>query len=222
MLSINDSFDILTEKKKLLIRYVDHTQYYLNKNINDIVLAAYNNNITKIQQYIKNGLDINSKIYLDTTLLVHAINREHYELCEFLIKNGADVNIIINDENLLMRIINFSKHCFNPNFKIFKLLIDSGCDVNYTNSFGFNTLHFLCMQGSNNHVFYKIIELLIENGIDIFAKDNTGNIPSYWFSSDLSKLLNSKVYTFLKQKEQELELFNQSFKRAHIEDGLRF
>ena len=225
--------------------------------LNDIALSAYRGDFENIKQLLQNGLDINAKIQDDTTLLVHAVNGVQYELCKYLIKNGADVNIIVEDDNklqnLLTLIIKNPHYIKNTssytNVKIFQLLIDNGCDVNYMNDFqltplvysifnysrnqkvgcnyneyteillkhGANpnpkTINFPLLHRASSSYSRDVCELLIEYGADVLAKDEYGHYASHWCSYH-----SVECYNFLKQKEEEQELLNKSFKRAQIED----
>lgn len=114
-----------------------------------------------------------TSIYSD--LLIGAVFKKNEEDCKRLIALGADVNVTLSStgDNLLIAVIN---NCFHKN--IFKLLIDNGCDVNFThttkykmtnpNPLNITPLYFAIING--NHDACKI---LIENGAKINIKIDT-------------------------------------------------
>jgi ankyrin repeat protein len=245
-----------------------------------VYISAYHGYIEIIKTVLEHGWDINKKNYRNYTILCSAVEGEQYELCEYLIKNGADVNVMIQNkyktdkENLLMKIIAEQRYYRQDegkvNIKLLQLLIDSGCDVNFTNNFYKDTVLLYSVyynlnnyEGFNRHIFintnkienryevvecllknganvniknkygssplhmassneyYYICKLLVEYGADVLSEDNDGHRASY-YSNFTDRVLHEHfaIYNFLKQKEAERELLNQSFKRAHIDENI--
>lgn len=90
-----------------------------------------------------------------------ASNNGNIELCEDLIKDGADVN----QPNKVGEIPLFIAS-LNGYLEICKLLIENGANVNQRNDggqyYGFTPLHIAAMTGN-----IEIIKLLLENGADV-------------------------------------------------------
>lgn len=59
---------------------------------NDIIDAAYNNDLEKVKALVKNGTDINITNDYDKTALMYAAANGNLEIATLLIKNGADIN----------------------------------------------------------------------------------------------------------------------------------
>jgi hypothetical protein len=69
------------------------------------------------------GFDVN----IVSTLLIHAVQQEQYEICKFLINLGADVNIIFELRNNLLTYMLINIPIFDKN--IFKLIIIYNSDT---------------------------------------------------------------------------------------------
>ena len=123
-------------------------------------------NIETVKLLVENGLDINTLFEEEYSLLETAIAFSQYEICKYLVANGADVNVNCNfGNNLLTRITTFPLLITNkekPYLKIVKLLVDSGCNINHCNNFGITPL-INAIRNKN----YEICEYLLENGADI-------------------------------------------------------
>ena len=174
-------------------------------------------NIKIVKLLINNGCNVNHKNGKKQTPLVNAIKNENYEICEYLIKYGADVNFedpYSSQTPLHFAIMRFSK-CYDNTRYI---------NINYYNVFRLNQL-------------YKIAVLLIENGADVLKRDRKlrlctyffnnmngiewfDNIPNYDIDIELKHAIHSiknKMITYVKEQIQERELLTQSFKRARID-----
>lgn len=70
----------------------------------------------------------------------------------------------------------------NGNYKISKLLIDKGANINIADFFGLNVLHYCARDGK-----IEVLKLLLDHGADIGAKDGKGH-TALWFSSGYSEI----------------------------------
>jgi ankyrin repeat protein len=141
-------------------------------------------NISKIKQHLQYGFDVNTELNSSThtTLLANALEGEHYELCELLIHHGADVNVITchsalstkRTHNLLIRLMEFSKTPNTIDIKLFKLLIEHGCDVNFTNTDGLTPLLYVIYYCSYKKHLFETVELLLKNGANVNATTSYG------------------------------------------------
>lgn len=176
-----------------------------------ISLILEKGNLEELKSYIKNGADVNG-IYDGKSLLHLAIDNcenNYYEVIEFLINSGADVNSCQSYliETPLHRICARA----NPRMEIVQLLLDRGAKVNVENvagktpvfycnfSYSIELLNLLVKYGADvNHTdkykntilhddyssytsgnFEEFLKVLISLGVDINSKNNLGHTPLY-------------------------------------------
>ncbi len=122
------------------------------------------------------------------TLLMYAARHGLADVCEILIKHGANVNIgweygtPLHEAALChFFVTDLNGHFLYPNEKRIsddayvatcKCLLRHGANVNAKDYFGETPLHYAGRGGS-----LEVINLLINNGADITAKDNLGRTP---------------------------------------------
>jgi ankyrin repeat protein len=109
--------------------------------------------------------------------LHYAISNRDLSKCEYLIKNGADLNYIYTISTPLIA----AARC--GFIDICKLLIDNGADVNFLTDFGSSALGAAIM---NNK--YDVCKFLIDNGADV-------NINWLRFGCSLLHLVAKLGYT---------------------------
>ncbi len=63
----------------------------------DLILAAYDGNLSQVISLVKKGLDINYANNNGSTALLFAAQKGHLEIVKYLIEKGADVNHVNND-----------------------------------------------------------------------------------------------------------------------------
>ena len=230
---------VMQQPTTTTVRYF--REHISDNYINIIACYARDGDIKNMEQVLQYGFDINTILYSDnTTLLVHAILENQTKMCQFLIENGANVNIVLqNGDNLLIMCLR--NPVFTINLDIFKMLVDAGCDMKYIDYFGNNVLYYAI---PTNHI--EAIEYMIQAGLNININLNTGkstplHLASLYGHYDLCVLFveygadilaeniagkrpsglaihNRKLSEYLKQKEDERILVNQIFKRGRIEE----
>ena len=209
----------------------------------DKILLNYvrNDDIKKIEEAIQDGFEIDFifKEYKNFTLLSYSICIKRYNICEFLIKNGANVN-----KKILMHDIAASAPLYyainHRSYDICKLLIENGARVNDADYYNKSPLYFAIQYGTYNicklliekganvcekniytetllHTASKndrsdICELLIDNGIDVLQRDHMGNHAYYYCYN------NKELRNYLYQKVSERKILNTRFKRAQLEN----
>lgn len=112
--------------------------------------------------------------------LCTSIRNKNYELVEFFISQGANVNKKNDHSNQYP----INDLCFYPNINIFKLLLKNGLDCNLINYTGENPMlyitHYVYNYGMSKQKFkqlYNLTELLIENGSDVKYKNKNNLNP---------------------------------------------
>jgi hypothetical protein len=145
--------------------------------------------------------------YLENTEQVRGrVGMNHMRILEKLVELGADVNC--------RDVAGFTPlhHCLtaqgNPvTFKMAKLLLKNGANVNAQNRFGCPTLSVCVMCGN-----LEFIELLIKHGADPHIKDNDGCSPSmcaqhYPAASKLLKAGEKGVLRAERETAKEKDMF---------------
>ena len=126
-----------------------------------IKIACIKNNIDSIKDYVKAGHINYEDKYYATILSIAALNNK-YEICEYLIKNGANINNI-NSPPLVGA-------AQNGNYAICKLLLENGADVNMpeTKNSSRTALQAACV-----YCNYEVVELLFDYGADHQIKNDS-------------------------------------------------
>ena len=122
--------------------------------------ACMFDDIDSIKDYVKAGhINYENKYYVNI-LNIAAINNK-YEICEYLIKNGANINSI--HKSPLVGAAQYG------NYAICKLLLENGADVNIQETKnGYRTaLHATCLYSN-----IEIMELLLDYQADYKIKNN--------------------------------------------------
>jgi ankyrin repeat protein len=96
--------------------------------------------------------------------LAQAVEDNDYNLAENLIKQGADAGYFYLMESMLHLAIE------HDNYKMVKLLLDSGANENDLNNFGKGSLAVALTNGQ-----YDIANLLIDYGANLVIHDETGD-----------------------------------------------
>jgi len=133
--------------------------------------AAQSGDIEAVKGFLAAGMDVNA---IDEnrgmTALVYAVDKGHKEIVEILISEGADVNVMVsNDEG----VDGFTPLLFavdKGHKEIVEILISDGADVNVMVSNdegvdGFTSLFFAARSGHT-----EVAELLIANGAEVNVK----------------------------------------------------
>ena len=129
----------------------------------EIHFNAIKNNIKGLEDNLKNSFDIDTLGEYACTPLHYACREGHFEMVDFLIKNGANVNSK-NHYSTIYPIFDAITSTNNKKnyLSIIQLLIDNGADINRVDSFG-NTLLYHAIEQED----IILIELLIQLGCDI-------------------------------------------------------
>ena len=150
--------------KSLLYLYKNYAK---DKNTN----FSLNSKLEKIITKELGKIDLN-KTNSDNTCnsLICACEKRNETMVKFLIKNGVEINKII--DRVYIPIL---KASISGNLNIVKLLIENGANVNIEDYYGNNPLIEASIHG-----YIEIAKLLIENGTDVNKENRHGYTPLAW------------------------------------------
>ena len=139
----------------------------------DIFTAIQRNNIERVRELIKSGVDVKVKdIYNRSPLLLAVRYYAIFPIIKELIANGADVNE--HDEYFSILIRSISNR---SEYVTIHELIVNGADVNYMDAENKTALIHAIIIGN-----LKIIKELIAHGADVNVQDRIGNTPLIYAS----------------------------------------
>lgn len=156
-----------------------------------LVLAAWSEDVVKINKLIGTGVNLNCKNRYGTTALMAAAQVGNVEITRLLLNKGADPNI----KNNYGRSALILTGCEDLN--ITKTLLDHGANPNEKNIYGSTAL--MLMAGSKLDCIGSI-KILLEYGADPSLKDDKGRtfLDYAAESNDLEVFFKS-----LKKKQQK-------------------
>lgn len=182
-----------------------------------------NGNLPLLKLLIEYGLNINLEYgVFHTTLLeicsektsYYGEEKRFFNICEYLIQKGADVNI----GSPLMKALT-TEHGSD---EIAELLIKNGANVNYIDSNGRSPLIQACCKFDGDR--YKLVKLLIEHGANLNYQDKNGNTAlmmihnSGWDLIIIDKIFNNdatyevlsteKIMNFLLENGADINIRN--------------
>lgn len=132
----------------------------------ELYKAISDENHEKVQELIKDGANVNKKIFKQMTPLFFASKIGNEKIVHSLIIAGANPNTF--SYNLYTPLMIASK---NGHLSIIKLLLDAHADATIINSYGVNALMFAA-QGKDLSVIKHLV-----NELSIDSQDNEGNTP---------------------------------------------
>jgi cytohesin len=152
--------------------------------------AVFVNDVDLAKSFIKSGHDVNDADENGVTALMCACKSGRMELVKLLLNHGAKVNATDKTgstpllhacsaymmvKRLVRRFLSGkggmqSSESQRVGFRIAKLLIDKGADINARGADGITPLMMACQFGDHH-----IVKLLLEKGVDIKAKDEDGD-----------------------------------------------
>jgi ankyrin repeat protein len=148
---------------------------------------SYSRNITMCLHLIELGADVNIIDINKMTPLFYAIKNKELEIAEVLIDAGADMTYYITDPNpdetekSLTLLETSFYYSYKGTYDIINFLIKKGLDVNFSNIYNQNILHYICIKEEfvsrkDRHLY----ELLFLNNININQQDIFGNTPLHY------------------------------------------
>ncbi|OEJ14534.1 hypothetical protein BFL38_05715 [Brachyspira hampsonii] len=203
-----EMFKVLVENGFDLESRIKGGEYYspADYDYTPLMIAALRNDYDMVKFLVEKGADVNAKTHsehssVETPLLLSLDNEhpdyryyyyknENSSAAEFLINNGADINVTNEDgETPLM----YASKVHN--IKVVELLIQKGADINAFNDYGNTALIY----GVNN---LETVKLLVENGADInFYKGGSTALIS---ACEYSHERNIDVIKYLVSKNADI------------------
>lgn len=124
-----------------------------------LVTSCVKGNLQEVQSLVKNGADINfphfNSIDYGMTPLITASQYGHYNIVEFLLDSGADLEQTHNQITPLMMVVRSKEGIYENRCKVLKLLLQKGADIGPTDVGGWTA----SMYAENcNPNMLKIIE----------------------------------------------------------------
>src|SRR5262245_32639132 len=151
--------------------------------------SAYYGDVSAIRFLLSRGESLKA---LGTNLDLNGASfHGHWQLCQFLIEHGADVNHALPDTGetaLHSALCKTNRSVFN---RVLKVLLDSGADPNRATKAGVETDSFMrdCRTQGETPLHRaaafgdaEAIQLLLDAGAVIDARDANGNTPLSWAS----------------------------------------
>ncbi|CAH1377299.1 unnamed protein product [Tenebrio molitor] len=163
---------------------VDRGKNFLDVNISLLYAAKSGENMIVKYLVTERGVDVNFQSSGITSL--HLASRNgHFDVVEFLVKKGAEVNKQ-EDKTLLTALHYAATKGF---LRIIKLLIDNGANSNLRDEQGKTCLHYSVIFGD-----VEVVKYLTEKVEDVNVADAEGNTAT----SLAEKHKNDIVLNFLK------------------------
>jgi uncharacterized protein len=169
--------------------------------ITNIFNACIKGDIVSVRKNIEKGVNINTLNRDGHSPLHLAAGNEHIALMEYLISQGADINIsadknlspieyacvrnkyeavellVANGGNLKSDVCKYAAGM--NHIDLLKYLIDIGADIDFKDYEGRTALHWAAQEG-----FYDVVEILINKGALLDIEDESEQTPLYIASAE--------------------------------------
>lgn len=141
--------------------------------LSSIYMAAYQGDLAKVKRFLEQGISVDSRNSGGQTALHYAVLRGKREVVEFLLSQGADVNL--KDKSWGFIPWGFTPLKYASSKDIVELLISKGANVNAKDKYGWTPL-----DGAVWHGYKDIAETLIRVGANVNSRYWWGETPLIW------------------------------------------
>lgn len=196
MMKVEKILEIISRgRTDYILELLDHPDWPELLNIGPIKplqWLVYYNDTTGLKAVLKSGGNLES-INLDEEL-GNAAFFGHWKVCDFLLKNGANVNAATTKTKETPLHNALSKAGRPYYFYVVKLMVENGADINARTIAGLETGAFMRdvrtkaetpLHRAAAYADEKTILYLLENGADKTIKDANGDSPLSWASAHL-------------------------------------
>ena len=172
--------------------------------MNKIVDLIYAGDIKEIQQLIESKeFDVNSYLSFDRSALSIASSCNYLDVMQFLINNGADVNLNNGGD---LGYTPLEEAARDGEIEALELLLKNNAEIDKGNTINTNALIGACISAKN-----EALEFLIKNGANVNHADHNGQTALHyiclhakqWGSGTITETINNVT------RELENPLFNQ-------------
>jgi ankyrin repeat protein len=158
----------------------------IEKN-DDVVTVLSNGTLTKVDQLIKSGIDINLDIVGDGTPLIIAVQNDNKELAQYLLDQGADVNGKSTlDGNPL--IVAAKKN----NIELLQFLFQQGAQIDAVTEYDETALISASRAGH-----FQVVKFLVEQGADINLAVKAKTVKGFELRSPLNGAKTTVIRDYL-------------------------
>lgn len=169
---------MLKSNKSILLQTIDGRRIWTTKHDLELI-----------------GSDINIQNHYGITLLMHFYLFKNFEMCQYLLQNGANINITTNLGNTVL-IIACQLSWSSINDKYIRLFIDNKIDTNIQNNYGKTALMFFVSNPTINHKCHDIlIELILVSNVAIEDSDGKTAYDYYMeWQNNKNILCDDEIY----------------------------
>jgi ankyrin repeat protein len=138
--------------------------------------ACFQGKIAVVRELIAKNADINAENYSEASPLGYAVLRNHYDIVELLLENGADFNGLVVTDTVFARSA-LAEAIFRENQPMIALLKKYGADLNHRRKYGQTDAHRIY------HFDSKQVEKLLKAELDPNIKDDFGQNAFFYLPS---------------------------------------
>ncbi|MBX3707647.1 MAG: ankyrin repeat domain-containing protein [Pseudomonadales bacterium] len=158
-----------TDKPALALRPGD---VFADARLIQLSKAAERGDLRTIDRLVRRGVDVNTVGLRGFTPLFFAVKASNLDGVAALLAHGADPNL---PNETGWTALHYASR-FVGDFEIFRLLVESGAQLDRMTDGGETALHLAMLSLEDNPVKQKV-EFLLAKGADIDARDGRGNTP---------------------------------------------
>lgn len=165
-------------------------------NENELFKAISENDIEKVKNLVKNGVNVNAITHSNRTILIDASWKGYLEIVKCLVENGADINVKDNEGyTALIWALIFEKFNVVAYFiENCKVDIDAQYNIKYFNNVKDGIYTILMIASMKGHL--EIVKYLVDKGADINIEDDKCDTALNMICSNSD---NNKKYNQIKE-----------------------